>query len=99
MLKGLIDPAKEVEKLNKKKAALQQTVEKLQKVFRKIFFYRLFHKIFSGNSLILRNKTSNSYFSEIFLVILRVHNPASPRQWRDPPSGARENCVKQENAD
>jgi len=31
MLKGLIDPAKEVEKLNKKKAALQQTVEKLQK--------------------------------------------------------------------
>ena len=36
MLKGLIDPAKEVEKLNKKKAALQQTVEKLQKVL-KIF--------------------------------------------------------------
>ena len=49
MLKGLIDPAKEVEKLNKKKAALQQTVEKLQKVFRKMFFYRLFHKIFSGD--------------------------------------------------
>ena len=49
MLKGLIDPAKEVEKLNKKKAALQQTVEKLQKVFRKMFFYRHFHKIFSGD--------------------------------------------------
>ena len=49
MLKGLIDPAKEVEKLNKKKAALQQTVEKLQKVFRKIFFYRFFHKIFPGD--------------------------------------------------
>ena len=31
MLKGLIDPSKEVEKLNKKKAALQQTVEKLKK--------------------------------------------------------------------
>ena len=31
MLKGLIDPAKEVEKLNKKKAALQQSVEKLKK--------------------------------------------------------------------
>ena len=37
MLKGLIDPAKEVEKLNKKKAALQQTVEKLQKVFKRYF--------------------------------------------------------------
>ena len=31
MLKGLIDPAKEVEKLNKKKAALQGTVDKLKK--------------------------------------------------------------------
>ena len=48
MLKGLIDPAKEVEKLNKKKAALQQTVEKLQKVFKKYFLSYL-HKIFPGN--------------------------------------------------
>ena len=31
MLKGLIDPAKEVEKLNKKKTALQGTVDKLKK--------------------------------------------------------------------
>ena len=31
MLKGLIDPTKEVEKLNKKKSALQQTVDKLKK--------------------------------------------------------------------
>ena len=31
MLKGLIDPSKEVEKLNKKKATLQQTVDKLKK--------------------------------------------------------------------
>ena len=31
MLKGLIDPVKEVEKLNKKKTALQGTVDKLKK--------------------------------------------------------------------
>ena len=31
MLKGLIDPVKEVEKLNKKKAALEGTVDKLKK--------------------------------------------------------------------
>jgi len=31
VLKGLIDPSKEVEKLTKKKAALQQSVEKLEK--------------------------------------------------------------------
>jgi len=31
VLKGLIDPAKEIEKLTKKRSALQQTVEKLQK--------------------------------------------------------------------
>jgi len=31
VLKGLVDPAKEIEKLNKKKAALLQTVEKLLK--------------------------------------------------------------------
>ena len=48
MLKGLIDPAKEVEKLNKKKAALQQTVEKLQKVFRIIFSIANFTKYFQA---------------------------------------------------
>ena len=31
LLKGLIDPAKEVEKLTKKKAAMQLAVEKLKK--------------------------------------------------------------------
>lgn len=31
LLKGLIDPVKEVEKLTKKKAALHQAVEKLKK--------------------------------------------------------------------
>ena len=48
MLKGLIDPAKEVEKLNKKKAALQQTVEKLQKVFKKYFSTAFFIRYFQA---------------------------------------------------
>ena len=41
VLKGLVDPGKEIEKLTKKRAVLQQTMEKLLKAVKvpgKIFF-------------------------------------------------------------
>ena len=54
-LKGLIEPAKEIEKLEKKKAALKATIDKLKKLNQvkgKSFFSTFFLEIIAALSLI-----------------------------------------------